>query len=923
MARERLPINRLPLIITPTTNLDDLSPTPFGESLTVIRSSTDPQHYPEKGQLLLSQETPTTFVSLTEDSTEGQIYGALRFWQHCEPGDAFRKHAVTVVTDGPQKIIEGSPVFKNRPIIPAGLLDDIIHMEELQNYGITSDLGTQLGGLYIRALVFDRIVRARVLGQMSDWDIWYPKYPKTHSKQLVHLAQASSETPNAFYAQIVTPEDIKAGVSIFPKPEIADKGTREKPVGEIIYSAFTRDDLWPTHRIMGRREFFENIPLSTGEHTQNLLTVLAAIEYATAYGLPIAKVFEQAGLQNPELEPGGQMASDYTDVLNILGDVLFANGKRLIDAKPENFSEINARLTRLNNPRLGQILPSLRHMTKKGMLNLEKLARAQRELYTKHWPAFPESLLKILPANLKQLDSPNPDVLIKATTRMVQTDPSNQDNELDSSASLRGARVVPDGERETHLMESQRATMDFIEERTALRQLYLFNPTRHHPDAYEIQHFFAQGERLIRDTDIVVIEPMHREPKTGRPIADYLRQLFPADRVITGSNDQETLDTFTGFDGLVVHQDRVLSFINRRSLQEKGVTPWNAQPQEGRITRFIKKAKGDTVKALFLAGLALGTIQPETQVMLIDSDWENVNGLERYAPVEYLAGTLANQPPDKNFIMTILARIGKERRNQVVLNALNSWGNKNGFQRLVSDNMRKIIWFLSGERVIPAKMLLNHPFPNGYSMEIWLDLLTSLQDILDQKQTIAQVGTPTKKMLSDSLPSKDWAMTMFCANMFNDIMAFWETLLNERLNTLEVEKREKLKKDLDTYAQWEIAQEDLMPTNWNSQILARFNYENGGMPMVLTTPSDAELDPQNAVMAPDQDWRNIDYIFSKDVIEPSIAELDELGLIDWEGLVKYLTEKLGIQPDPAKLENAWWKQRQRKKQSTANTELTE
>src|SRR3989338_1417269 len=199
MAGERLPINRLPLIITPTTHLGDLSPTPFGQSLTVIRSPVDPQRYPDAGQLLLSQETPTVFVPLTENSTEGQIYGALRFWQHIEPGDAFRKNVVTVVTDGPQKIIEASPVFKNRPIIPAGLLDNIIHMEELHKYGVTSDLGTQLGGLYIRALVFDRIVSARVLGQMSDWDIWYPKYPKAYSKQPVHLAQALSDTRNAFY----------------------------------------------------------------------------------------------------------------------------------------------------------------------------------------------------------------------------------------------------------------------------------------------------------------------------------------------------------------------------------------------------------------------------------------------------------------------------------------------------------------------------------------------------------------------------------------------------------------------------------------------------------------------------------------------------------------------------------------------------
>lgn len=918
MVRERLPIDRLPLIITPTTHIGGLSPPPFGQSLDVIRSPVNPRRYPEAGQLLLAQETPTVFIPLTEDATEGQIYGALRFWQHLEPGDAFKKNVVTVVTDGPQRIIESSQAFNNRPVIPAGLLDNIIHMEELQKYGVTGDLGTQLGGLYIRALVFDRIVRARVLGQMSDWDIWYPKYPKTYSKQPVHLAQALSDTPNAFYAQIVTPEDINAGVSIFPKREIAAKGTSDRPIGGIIYSAFTRDDLWPTHRIMGRREFFENIPLSTGEYTQNLLTVLAAIEFATAYGLPIAKVFEQAGLQSSELEPSGQMASDYTEVLNVLGDVLFANGKRLIDAKPEDFWEINTRLTLLNNSRLGQILPSLRHMTqKKGILNLEKLARVQRELYTRYWPAFPESLLKILPANLRQPDSPDPDDLIKVTTQMVQTNPRDQTNDIgDDDKLATGTRIVPQGERETHLMESQRATSVFIQQRAALRELYLFNPKRYHPDAYEVRHFFAQGEQLIKDTDIVALEPMHREPKTGRPVADYLRQSFPADRFITGSNDQETLDTFEGFDGLVVHQDTVLSFIARRSLQETGVTPWNAQLQEGRITRLIKNTKGDTVKALFLAGLALGIIQPETQVMLVDSDWENVKGLERYAPVQYLAGTLANQPPDKNFIMTILARIGKERRNQVVLNALNSWSNTNGFQRLVSDNMRKIIWFLSGERVIPAKMLLNHPFPNGYSMEIWLDLLTSLLDIRDPKQTIAQVGTPTKKTLSDSLPSKDWAMTMFCANIFNDMMAFWKTLLDERFSALTVEEQIRFKKDHDAYVQWEINQEDLMPTNWNSQVLTRYNHENGGMPMVLTTPSDAELDPQNAVTAPDQDWRNIDYIFSRDVLEPSITELDNLGLIDWEGLIKYLSEDLGIKVDQKKLENAWWKQRQRERQQT-------
>lgn len=897
-----------PVVITPKTDICCFEEVPQGTELAVIRQSTKEQDYPSNGQKLFMHQEITLHMPINADAIDTQVWGQLRGVQHLDLETPFQQNVVIIAPQNQINAIQKDQYFTRFPVVPAELLDNILHGEELQKYGVENPIGNQMGGLLIKGLLLDRVIRSKIIGQQGDWDVLYSSYPKGKSgKQPVRLAEPLAIEPTAFFSHMVTTTDLEQ-VSIFPDESLKNSGIE----GGVIYKAFTKDNIWPTHRIMGRREFFDSIPLSTGEHTQNLLTILSAIDFARAYNLPIARVFDELGLQDEDLEPVGEMAYDYNQVLGVLAEVLFKKQKRLIDVNEQDFVDINRKLRVLKNPRLGEILPSLSRLIKYKIVDLHETAIVERTLYSKIWPTIPGSLLKIVPENLMIVDSLDPDDLIRETTQMVQTDPSDQEDDKDGRGLKQGIKVVPDGERETHLMEMQRAQVDYLNKRAKLRQLYLFNPQRFHPDAYEIRHFFEQGKGLISDTDIVAIEPMHKESQTGRPIADYVRKFFPADRFITGSNDQETLSTFEGFDGIVVHQDRILSFIKRKLAQEQGIIPWNAVPQEGSIPRQIINTKGDTVKALFLSGLALGIIQPDTQVMLLDSDWENVEGLEKYAPVEYLSGTLANQPPDKTFIMTLLARIGKERRNQVVLNALNNWSNKNGFQRLVSDNMRKIIWFLSGERVIPAKMIIDHPFPNGYSMEIWLDLLTSIHDIQDSDQTIAQVSTPTKKILKDSLPSKDWAMTMFCANMFDNMMSFWQELLSERINQLPENDKIQLK-SLDALSTWERLQTDLMPQNWDSKILSKFNYQYGGMPMVLTTPSDAELDPQNAVLAPNQDWRNIDYVFSQDFLEPSVAELDDLQLIDWEGLVGYLTENLGIQIDPQKLENAWWRQRQKQR----------
>lgn len=917
MAVERLPYHpRLPLVITPATQLPDLEPVPFGDTLTVARSAPTGA-YPENGQLLLATETPTVFVPLTSDATEGQVFGALRLWQHLEPGDAFKKNAVIVVTEKPQQLIESLPFFRDRPLVPAKLLDGILQMEGLQKYGVEQDLGEQLGGLYIRALVFDRVVRSKILGEMGDWDIWYPKYPKTYSKQPLHLAQALAGKPESFYAQIITPEDVRGGVSIFPSKSVAGLGTEKKPVGGIIYSAFTRDDLWPTHRIMGRHEFFEHIPLSTGEHTQNLLTVLAAIDFATSYNLPIAKVFEQAGLQDADLEPFGEMAQDYKQVLDVLGEVLFVSGKRLIDATAEDYAKINEKLRGLNNPRLGEILPSLHTLLSKGVVNLEALAYAERYLYSRCWPAIPEGLPVVLPKNQRDPNALSTDKLITRTTNMIQTNPNDQKDDFEA-VRREGLQIWEEGERATHLIETNRLTREFIDLRTQLRRQFIFNMRRFSPFDQEIQHFFKQGVEFIRGTDIVALEPMHEEPLTGRAIADRLRELFPRNRFITGSNHLPTLETFGGFDGIVVHQDIILSFVDRETMRAQGIIPRNAQFESGKIGRHIINTKGDTIRSLLLTGIALGIIHPETLIMTIDSDWENVKGHDKYFPAHYLSGMMANQPPDQAFVLGLLARIGKERRNQVALNQMNRWTNLGTpFQRVVAENKKRIVWPLSGERVLPAYLIMNSPFPNGYSMEIWLDLLASIKDMTDPNLTIAQIATPTLKILTDSLPSKDWAMTMFCSNMYDYFMDFWERTVLSKFETLPEEQKGCLAKDTNAFLAWEQQQVDLLPTNWGPELLTAFNHRHGGMPEIITTPSDAELNPKGFTNAEIQHWENQDFIFSRDFLEPSITWLDENELIDWEGMVDYLINELGVPYDPVKLENAWWRQRLRERAAAA------
>ena len=149
-----------------------------------VAVSTPNPIFPDSGTALIKREPPTMFIPLDDTALDTQIFGALRGWQHLDPGrNMVQEQPVVIAADKPAKLIETNGIYDHHPMIPARLLDGFLKLDELYaRYGVQlpSRNSEYLGQLLIKGLVFDRAIRSAVLGKIDDWNILYTKYPKSN-----------------------------------------------------------------------------------------------------------------------------------------------------------------------------------------------------------------------------------------------------------------------------------------------------------------------------------------------------------------------------------------------------------------------------------------------------------------------------------------------------------------------------------------------------------------------------------------------------------------------------------------------------------------------------------------------------------------------------------------------------------------------
>jgi hypothetical protein len=795
MSAELLPA--LPLVISVATSdsLPTRHPLPSGncDCLAVhsLPVTTHGDNYPHAGRLFMfganGDNLVDAIVTIGPCASSQAAAGAANNQQYLCPGDSYRTRQIIIAQGSGADYLEHDcvdwPVV--RPEELAGILKE---NEVFRRYGVNFPLGDTQGTLLLSALLLDRLTRSKFIGEQAGINYWFTDGPK-NTRQPSWQAEVFALHPDVLYVQTAeNPSDYQVFISQVEKQ-------RDFDPAKILYEAVKDKSLLPTHRVMARRRFFDHVPFTTGIHTQNLVMLIAATEFAQAYNLPLGQVLDAAGVPNAHLEPKSQMEQDYAALIEIIGEVCYRDGIRFMDATPDHFRQMNALMR--NNSKLGQLVPPIYTLIKDGFIDLDRVAEIEKRLFARNWSAIPEIVRRVMPPNMiapNSTDDPS-----QLAQQLIETSQGDKPRGvlLPPDDYRKVTSLQQDGERKRALEHEARNVAEGPQQRfehASAEQtgLFVFNASENiSPGSPEMKILRerARGEFASRRYGFIL--PAHVERDTAGPITEHFASIMPRDLVVMVSKDDKTLEVAAGTGVSVIKEQNVLKLINWESMYELGILPTEdpdmllsmqqaeidhdgnlTAPQLSALRRTIDGTKGRTLLAGFLYLWAIGKRPP--MIGMADTDPRNI---QSYLPAETLTFPFVLPPANKRIIESRIARTGDERRNHTVFSAINRLRNSSDTTlALIGTILSANIWQLSGESIDDVDFWLNYPMTLNYGIETFRNLWAATRIARDNTHSLigVQVATPEKKDEDGTVsPINDWIMTSWCAQLIHHYADFY------------------------------------------------------------------------------------------------------------------------------------------------------
>jgi hypothetical protein len=400
----------------------------------------------------------------------------------------------------------------------------------------------------------------------------------------------------------------------------------------------------------------------------------------------------------------GEKVKDYKELLKILYEVL--NGRRLIDATPEDYQAINTRLFR--NPRLGQFLPSLYTLLREKIVDLDQVTKIEKQLHAKNFPGIPHSVTELMPQHMinpNQQDSHScllveiDDEYIKERAKPPRRQPVFH---VDTSGLPQSYTPDQDDLRLREPDRQQKNKLQLLCEQH--RGLWYFNLAN--VTLEQSPELTAMARERLRQPDVYWILNAYTEAGTINDALAHLLNLVLPGNIVVVSPDITTLQTAAPYCRHVINQNDVWKNVNWTTMIEAGFLPNDRDVFEN------FRGKGATVMAAIFYLMAREV--PVNDILLGHSDTDITNHdrdgtfykfhheatIDPYRPAEYIILPFVLAPASVDIISSQPGKNDPPRQGAAKLPGNTRLMNgPDKFIRSFGEDVASAVWGSPGERI--------------------------------------------------------------------------------------------------------------------------------------------------------------------------------------------------------------------------------
>jgi hypothetical protein len=285
---------------------------------------------------------------------------------------------------------------------------------------------------------------------------------------------------------------------------------------------------------------------------------------------------------------------------------------------------------------------------------------------------------------------------------------------------------------------------------------------------------------IVRDASVRTILPFAKEPSTvARCIAENNRFLgsdsvHPVSAGMCTESDCIAEEIHSSEGGTVLQQRDILGAINWEIVCEACGIP------RAKNTPSHQPPRGSKALTMLAGVLALeqqGGLQ-DSLILFHDTDITNP---DEYGVLPLIAASLgANGGLHDTSSALYIARTGPGRNNEgwtATMSHHARGGTLGSHEHMAAALLAaRIVWPLTGERLIPGSMLVDMPWTTGMSIETQMNLCLVGREVREGRLILNQVCNPSPKVESAvSEPVREFALVNGCADFALRALTFSET----------------------------------------------------------------------------------------------------------------------------------------------------
>ncbi len=491
-------------------------------------------------------------------------------------------------------------------------------------------------------------------------------------------------------------------------------GSERFLVGRDLTSDIARDittqDLEPTNNYAVLKGLYDNVPLITGDG-QDLITLITAYEYAKILRMDMVKILDAWNIKAETRQLLGEKEKLYDKLFRMVEEELHANKEYLSIISQERLKAFNQRLR--EEPRFGQLLPSLGQLLRDGMIDYNRVAELEKQMHKTQHPGIPRIVGDTMPINMQTPGSEdNANVLITGADEAhmaSRTEPPDYQmpsvNEF--SAVARDGTRMRGTELEHDIRSPEALRHDELSKQ--VQELWQFNRENIVLGEKGTERLEQIARDRLKQPDMVAVIPGLVEPEIGA-VARYHSELLLPGHVFVVSKHIPTLESAAAYADYVINEEEVFQHVNIKALIEMGILPNN---------RYIPLfGKGTTSLPGWLYGMAMGIISDSTHVIQSDSDVvsfderspffllnpEKIGKIPPYRCPEYLALALALMPASYEAGSVQPAKVGPERKSEFYLPGKSYWASSEDRKlRMAGRGIGMATWNSASESITLVK----------------------------------------------------------------------------------------------------------------------------------------------------------------------------------------------------------------------------